>query len=562
MVQGDETMPGTSRKDIIREGEIATYHIWSQTALQRFLLGQDYDLKQNNEHRRAWCDSLLTHLAKVFAIDVGSFDPMDNHFHLILRSRPDLVEKFTDEEVALRWRLAWPKYDFDKNEWYRRPTDAEIKKLLVNPEKLLQVRANLSSVSWLVGRFKECISKLANAEVGTKGHFWAERFGSRELVDDPAVCIAMLYTDLNQVQAGMAPSLQESMYATIQARIIENRLKAAQETLEVFHQREGDRLSIELAELQKIYLRCSWVAPIDPHGDLKLVNDAWNAYMLSKRNSPESSPSTNVTLSDSAPPSSELTDLEDADAATATSQPLPTDRSNDDVPQEDMPEHQETEEVLVDVRISENEVPATADDPSLPVPSEEPASASKSPKMRKKAQTVQDLKSTMKSRAKKQAMAKTYEIHDRLFPQLAHRASNSPILAMPLEQYLRLAEAAAERAIRLRGSNSSGDSASSVLPDDVAEILRNLGIHGEEWYATLDAFHERFYHIVGSPARVAEFVSRRGKQRVFGINACREIFRDSPVASVDPSDNSEAATPSGYGPAPPGCDVPKDAEFS
>jgi hypothetical protein len=550
MVQGDETMPGTSRKDIIREGEIATYHIWSQTALQRFLLGRDYGLQQNNEHRRAWCDSLLNHLAKVFVIDVGSFDPLDNHFHLILRSRPDLVLNLTDEEVAFRWRQAWPKYNRDNNEWHRNPTDAEIEKLLMNPDKLLQARANLSSVSWFVGRFKECLSKLANAEVGTKGHFWAERFGSRELVDDPAVCIAMLYTDLNQVRAGMASSLQESMYATIQARIIENRLKEARETLEVFHQREGDRLSVTLAQLQDIYLRCSWVAPIDPHGDLKLINDAWNAYMLSKGKSSESSSRPSLIIGDSqeqtnadeseGDPSSEMTCEEGTDAE-ADAPPTPT----------------TSERPRTSVASSHDSSPPSG--PAQTSFSEEPnAKDSK----RKKTKMAEDLKSTMKSRAKKQPIAKTYEIHNRLFPQLMPRASNSPILAMPLEQYLRLAEAAAERAIRLRGSKSSSDSASSTIPDDVAEILRNFGIHCEEWYATLDAFHERFYHIVGSPAHVAEMVARRGKQHAFGINACREVFRDIPATPAEPTEDTDAATPTTCGATQPGHDTPHDAEFS
>ena len=34
-------MAGSARRDIIRDGEIATYHVWSQTAQQRFLLGRD-----------------------------------------------------------------------------------------------------------------------------------------------------------------------------------------------------------------------------------------------------------------------------------------------------------------------------------------------------------------------------------------------------------------------------------------------------------------------------------------------------------------------------------------
>src|SRR5690606_1098673 len=87
--------------------------------------------------------------------------------------------------------------------------------------------------------------------------------------------------------------------------------------------------------------------------------------------------------------------------------------------------------------------PESLDSPAVPhldstsPPSSEQKSPSKDPKS-KKSKAGQELKSKMKSRAK--AQAKTYEIHNRLFPKLPLRASNSPILAMPLEQYLRLAE--------------------------------------------------------------------------------------------------------------------------
>lgn len=542
-------MPGSSRRDIIREGEIATYHIWSQTALQRFLLGRDYGLKQNNEHRRAWCMSLVAYLGRIFAVDIGSLHPMDNHFHLILRTRPDLVTMLTDEEVALRWRLAWPLYDKATGQWHRSPADADIQKLLGDQDKLLQIRKNLSSVSWFVGRFKECLSKLANAEVGTKGHFWSERFGSRELVDDAAVFTGMLYTDLNQVRAGMAPSLLQSMYTTIQARIIESRLKEAQETLEVFHQREGENLSITLAQLQEIYLRCQWVAPIQPDGELKLVNDAWSAYVHPGQNAADHHRSER-------PEGSQLVSVS---SASPEKKPDP-----DTHPQAGSPEPMETEEALAELtskpEVTEARLPATrppADDSahtvlpgSEPNPTTKPESPPPKAPQTAEGKGAHELKAKIKSRARANPMPRTYEIYNRLFPELPLRASNSPILAMPLEYYLRLAEAAAERALKLQLSGSSSDSVSSELPADLVEILRNLGINREEWYATLDAFHERFYYLVGAPKHVADIAARKGRQRVFGINACRKVFHD-PSEPPGESSGTEASQGEAIcGPAP------------
>jgi hypothetical protein len=428
----------------------------------------------------------------------------------------------------------------------------------------------------------------------------------------------MLYTDLNQVRAGMAPSLLQSMYTTIQARLIESRLKEAKETLDVFHEREGEKLSITLAELQDIYLRCNWVAPIQPDGDLKLVNDAWSAYAHPGQNASDR------TRSESCKPSPPVftsflsADEKEAKVLTLSSQHLPADSSSEStptfparqqsVPESDVeaaeaeelqaepeteaesgeetssepslsrcvasepvrdsqppacsPEPMETEEVTTespsDAEVTEIHLPATRPPEkdsatrvpphAKPKPERPPPPPQPPPKV--DAERAKELKAKIKSRAKANPTARTYEIHNRLFPQLPLRASNSPILAMPLEHYLRLAEAAAERALKLRLSGLSSDSVLSELPADLVEILRYLGIDCEEWYATLDAFHERFYYLVGAPKHVADVAARKGRQRVFGINACRNVFRDLPEPSGESSDTKPSQEEVVCGPAP------------
>ena len=42
-------------------------------------------------------------------IDLLSMAILSNHFHLILRSRPDVVATWDDNEVARRWLLLCPK---------------------------------------------------------------------------------------------------------------------------------------------------------------------------------------------------------------------------------------------------------------------------------------------------------------------------------------------------------------------------------------------------------------------------------------------------------------------
>lgn len=50
----------------------------------------------------------LESLASVFGIDVLTYAVMSNHIHTILRNRPDVVAKWTDEQVAIRWLSVFP----------------------------------------------------------------------------------------------------------------------------------------------------------------------------------------------------------------------------------------------------------------------------------------------------------------------------------------------------------------------------------------------------------------------------------------------------------------------
>ena len=101
-------MPGHARKDIVREGEIGVYHCWSRCVQRAFLCGEDPSTGQNYEHRRGWIQSLLVYQASVFALDVANYTILSNHQHLIARTRPDIAATWSDEEVAWRWKLAWP----------------------------------------------------------------------------------------------------------------------------------------------------------------------------------------------------------------------------------------------------------------------------------------------------------------------------------------------------------------------------------------------------------------------------------------------------------------------
>jgi REP element-mobilizing transposase RayT len=94
--------------------------------------------------------------------------------------------------------------------------DAEIAKV----EELAETyRARLHDLSWFMRTLNEHIARQANAEDGVKGRFWEGRFKSQALLDEQALLAAMAYVDLNPVRAGIAETLEDSDYSSIQERI-------------------------------------------------------------------------------------------------------------------------------------------------------------------------------------------------------------------------------------------------------------------------------------------------------------------------------------------------------
>ena len=274
-------MPGHARRDIVREGEIGTYHCYSRCVQRAFLCGEDAYTGINYEHRRTWIQLLLQYQATVFAVDVGNYSILSNHQHLIARTRPDIAATWNDEEVAWRWKLAWPRWDGER--WWREPTDEEVQEVLANAARIPKLRANLASLSWFLARWKEPIAKLANAESSCKGHFYEQRFGSREFYDDPANLCGNVYLDLNQLQAGMADSLEQCNCSAIQDRLRAWRRREAQESLEHFHTPGSDDYLLTTRDMEHLLEDCH-LAPIADQGP-SLLWDGTNVLNIERQGS-------------------------------------------------------------------------------------------------------------------------------------------------------------------------------------------------------------------------------------------------------------------------------------
>jgi putative transposase len=203
---------GLPRSKYVQEGQEGVYHCFSRCVRRAFLYGYDALTHRDFSHRKAWLVDRLRLLASIFAIEVCAYAIMANHYHTILRTRPDIVATWSDLDVATRWLTLFPRAAMS-------PIEDQIRALANCPERIAILRQRLCSLSWFMGRLNEFIARAANKEDEVKGRFWEARFKCQTLLDDAAITACMVYVDLNPVRAGQAETPEESDFTSIQERI-------------------------------------------------------------------------------------------------------------------------------------------------------------------------------------------------------------------------------------------------------------------------------------------------------------------------------------------------------
>jgi hypothetical protein len=147
---------------------------------------------------------------------------MSNHAHVVLRNRPDVVQEWSDQEVARRWWFLFPGRK-DAAGQPEEPTAADLQMLTADEERLAERRRRLSSLSWFMRCLAEPIARQSNREDGCTRRFWEGRYKCQRLLDEAAVLACSVYVDLNPIRAGVATTPETSAYTSAYERI-----KAAQ----------------------------------------------------------------------------------------------------------------------------------------------------------------------------------------------------------------------------------------------------------------------------------------------------------------------------------------------
>jgi hypothetical protein len=187
-------------------------------ALRRaFLCGVDHYSGKDYEHRRQWVVDRIRLLSSLFAIDVGAYAVLSNHYHLVLKVCPDQLEDLSDDDIMDRWcalfkgPLLIQRYrDGEDLKAFERATISDIVNVW---------RARLSSISWFMRCLNQPIARQANLEDECTGKFWESRFTSQALKSEEALLSCMAYVDLNPVRTGMAETPETSSHTSIRERI-------------------------------------------------------------------------------------------------------------------------------------------------------------------------------------------------------------------------------------------------------------------------------------------------------------------------------------------------------
>ena len=214
------------RREVIDETKTGAYHVWSRTVRQAYLLGYDGYRKRNCDHRKTWLLVRLAALAGSFAVECLDEAVLDNHFHLILRNRPDLAAGWSDVEVARRWlRLKQSALELNPE-----PSAQAVAEFVQDAKAVKKARKKLSSISAFMAHLKEPVARLANEEDETAGNFWASRFGCRRLRDDASLLVCSLYVSMNTFRAGKVRRLEDDRFSATGLRVADLRRGDASRT--------------------------------------------------------------------------------------------------------------------------------------------------------------------------------------------------------------------------------------------------------------------------------------------------------------------------------------------
>ncbi|MCE9686170.1 transposase [Shewanella sp. AS16] len=209
----------SARRQLIDPQATPFYHVINRCVRRAFLCGEDQLTGKSYEHRRGWIVDKIKVLSAIFCIDICAYAVMSNHYHLVLKIDVAAQRALSPHQVIARWTQLFSGHPV-ATQYLNGDSVSDGEHMLLDG-LIAEWQERLGSISWFMRCLNEEIARKANKEDACKGVFWEGRFKSLALLDEQALLACMMYVDLNPIRAGIADSLQDSDFTSIQERLIE-----------------------------------------------------------------------------------------------------------------------------------------------------------------------------------------------------------------------------------------------------------------------------------------------------------------------------------------------------
>jgi hypothetical protein len=128
-------------------------------------------------------------------VDVLGFAVTPHQLDVVVWTRPDQTDGWSDAETIQRWRRVFPA-DRAEKRTAKKNGRLPLPKKDESPDRIGDMRQRLGTVSWFMRCLNEWLARTANREDGMTGRFWEGRFKCRVLLDESAIVTCLAYVDL------------------------------------------------------------------------------------------------------------------------------------------------------------------------------------------------------------------------------------------------------------------------------------------------------------------------------------------------------------------------------
>ena len=157
----------------------------------------------------------MIHQAGHFGINLLCQAILSNHFHLVRRSRSDVVAEWDDSEVVRRWLMLCPEHRDAKGN-PEEPSEFELNH--IHKAKLKVIRGRLSDTSCWMRLLSQSIAQRTNKEKASSAV-------AVRLLDETAVLACVASVDLNPMRAALADTIEDNDFTSAQKRCCDVRVK-------------------------------------------------------------------------------------------------------------------------------------------------------------------------------------------------------------------------------------------------------------------------------------------------------------------------------------------------